>query len=128
MRIIAAAATAFTLALCCSIGGVAAPASDGQQIFRYDTFGDEQLWTGFLRMHEAIAKVPPTTALAVGLKVDVDALPPAVIDAIKAGQVDLTNPAVTVELLRLNAVVGVRGSVSDTGELTSVGITCAMCN
>ena len=128
MRIIAAAATAFTLALCCSIGGVAAPASDGQQIFRYDTFGDEQLWTGFLRMHEAIAKVPPTTALAVGLKVDVDALPPAVIDAIKAGQVDLTNPAVTVELLRLNAVVGVRGSVSDTGELTSVGITCALCH
>jgi mono/diheme cytochrome c family protein len=128
MRIIAAAATAFTLALCWSMGGVAAPAADGRQIFRYDTFGDEQLWTGFLRMHEAIAKVPPTTALAVGLKVDVDALPPAVVDAIKAGQVDLTNPAVTVELLRLNAVVGVRGSVSDTGELTSVGITCALCH
>ena len=128
MRIIAAAATAFTLALCWSIGGVAAPAADGRQIFRYDTFGDEQLWTGVLRMHEAVAKVPPTTALAVGLKVDVDALPPAVIDAIKAGQVDLTNPAVTVELLRLNAVVGVRGSVSDTGELTSVGITCALCH
>lgn len=128
MRIIAAAATAFTLALCWSMGGVAAPAADGRQIFRYDTFGDEQLWTGVLRMHEAIAKVPPATALAVGLKVDVDALPPAVIDAIKAGQVDLTNPAVTVELLRLNAVVGVRGSVSDTGELTSVGITCALCH
>src|SRR4029079_10404958 len=79
-------------------------------------------------MHEAISKVPPMTALAVGLKVDVDALPPAVVDAIKAGQVDLTNPAVTVELLRLNAVVGVRGSVSDTGELTSVGITCALCH
>ena len=128
MRIIAAAATAFTLASCWSVGGVAAPAADGRQIFRYDTFGDEQLWTNVLRMHEAVAKVPPTTALAVGLKVDVDALPPAVIDAIKAGQVDLTNPAVTVELLRLNAVVGVRGSVSDSGELTSVGITCALCH
>lgn len=128
MRIIAAAATAFTLALCASIGGAAAPGADGRQIFRYDTFGDEQLWTTVLRMHEAVAKVPPATALAVGLKVDVDALPPAVIDALKARKIDLTNPAVTVELLRLNAVVGLRGEVSDTGELTSVGITCALCH
>ena len=128
MRIIAAAATAFTIALAWSVGGVAAPAADGRQIFRYDTFGDEQLWTGVLRMHEAVAKVPPTTALAFGLKVDVDSLPASLIDALKAGKVDLTNPAVTVELLRLNAVVGVRGIVSNTGELTSVGITCALCH
>jgi len=101
---------------------------DGQAIFRYDTFGDEQLWTDVLRMHEVIATVPPTTALAVGLKVDVEALPPDIIAALRAGQVDLTNPAVTVELLRLNAVVGVRGKVNDTGELTSVGITCALCH
>src|SRR6478672_9168684 len=100
MRTIAAAATAFTLALCWSLGGVAAPAADGRQIFRYDTFGDEQLWTGVLRMHEAVANVPPTTALAVGLKVDVDALPASTIDALKAGKVDLTSPAVTVELVR----------------------------
>src|SRR5687768_14010649 len=72
----------------------------GRQIFRYDTFGDEQLWTDVLRMHEVIATVPPATALAVGLKVDVEALPPAVIAALQAGQVDLTNPAVTVELIR----------------------------
>lgn len=101
---------------------------DGQAIFRYDTFGDEQLWTDVLRMHEVIATVPPTTALAVGLKVDVDALPPHIIAALRAGQVDLTNPAVTIELLRLNAVVGVRGKVSETGQLTSVGITCALCH
>jgi hypothetical protein len=100
----------------------------GRQIFRYDTFGDEQLWTDVLRMHEVVANVPPVTALAVGLKVDVDALPPAVIEAIKAGQVDLTNPAVTVELLRLNAVVGVQGTVDDRKQLTSVGITCALCH
>ena len=101
---------------------------DGRRIFRYDTFGDEQLWTDVLRMHEVIATVPPATALAVGLKVDVDALPRGVIDALQAGQVDLTNPAVTVELLRLNAVVGVQGQVSETGQLTSVGITCALCH
>ena len=70
----------------------------------------------------------PATALAVGLKVDVDALPPAVIAALRAGKVDLTNPAVTIELLRLNAVVGVKGKVNDTGQLTSVGITCALCH
>jgi mono/diheme cytochrome c family protein len=101
---------------------------DGQQIFRYDTFGDEQLWTDVLRIHEVVATVPPATALAVGLKVDVEALPPAVIDALRAGRVDLTNPAVTVELLRLNAVVGVRGTVNDVGQLSSVGITCALCH
>lgn len=101
---------------------------DGQAIFRYDTFGDEQLWTDVLKMHDVIATVPPTTALAVGLKVDVEALPRALIAALRAGQVDLTNPAVTVELLRLNAVVGVRGAVSDSGQLTSLGITCAFCH
>ena len=101
---------------------------DGRRIFRYDTFGDEQLWTDVLRMHEVIATVPPATALAVGLKVDVEALPRGVIEALTAGQVDLNDPAVTVELLRLNAVVGVRGKVNETGQLTSVGITCALCH
>jgi mono/diheme cytochrome c family protein len=101
---------------------------DGQSIFRYDTFGDEQLWTDVLRMHEVIATVPPATALAVGLKVDVDALPRKLMAALRAGQVDLSNPAITVELVRLNAVVGVRGTVNGAGQLTSVGITCALCH
>jgi mono/diheme cytochrome c family protein len=101
---------------------------DGQAIFRYDTFGDEQLWTNVLRMHEPIATVDPATALAVGLKVDVEALPPAVVAALRAGQVDLTSPAVTTELLRLNAVVGVQGKVDQMGQLTSVGVTCALCH
>ena len=102
--------------------------SDGQAIFRFDTFGDEQLWTKTLRMHEAVASVPPATALAVGLKVDVDALPPELIDALRAGQVDLTDPAVTIALLRLNAVVGLIGKVNDGGQLVSVGTTCALCH
>jgi mono/diheme cytochrome c family protein len=101
---------------------------DGRRTFRYDTFGDEQLWTDVLRMHEVIAGVPPATALAVGLKVDVEALPRGVMAALRAGRVDLADPAVTVELLRLNAVVGVRGKVSGTGQLESVGITCALCH
>jgi hypothetical protein len=100
---------------------------EGRQIFRYDTFGDEQFWTDVLQMHLAIATVTPATALAVGLKVDVEALPPELIAALQAGQVDLTDAAVTIELLRLNAVVGVRGTV-DAGQLTRVGITCALCH
>jgi len=101
----------------------------GQDIFRFDTFGDEQLWTDVLRMHEVIpAVVDPATALGVGLKVDVDALPPAIIDGLRAGAIDLTNPAVTVELLRLNAVVGLKGVVNDAGQLTKVGVTCALCH
>jgi mono/diheme cytochrome c family protein len=101
---------------------------EGQSIFRFDTFGDEQLWTNVLRMHEVIPAVDPATALAVGLKVDVEALPKAVVDALRARQIDLSDPAVTVELLRLNAVVGVKGSVDAQGHLTTVGITCALCH
>ncbi len=100
----------------------------GRAIFRFDTFGDEQLWTGFLRMHEPIAKLSPKQALAVGLKVDLDALPPAVVAALKADLVNLDDPAVTLTLLRANAVVGVKGRVNAAGALTSVGITCALCH
>jgi hypothetical protein len=100
----------------------------GRQIFRYDTFGDEQLWTGVLRLHEPIATLSPRAALRVGLKVDVEALPKAVVAALQAGQVNLDDPAVTLTLLRANAVVGVRGVVSDAGALTRVGITCALCH
>ena len=128
-----AAAFAIGLVLFTGLGSSAgehgkAQAEDGKQIFRYDTFGDEQFWTDVLRMEEAIATVSPATALAVGLKVDIDALPRRIIAALRAGQVDLTNPAVTIELLRLNAVVGVQGKVSSTGQLTRVGITCALCH
>ena len=63
-------------------------------------------------MHEPIATLTPRQALGVGLKVDLDALPPAVVAALKAGQVDLDDPAVTLTLLRANAVVGVKGRVN----------------
>lgn len=105
----------------------AANVREGQQIFRFDTFGSEQLWTDTLRLHEAVETVSPRTALSVGLKVDVEALPPAIVEAIRAGQVDLDDPAITLALLQLDAVVGVRGTVTD-GRLTSIGITCALCH
>ena len=56
----------------------------GRHIFRFDTFGDQAFWGGSLKLHQAIEGskfggvgpgVSPTTALAVGLKVDVDTLP-----------------------------------------------------
>jgi len=100
---------------------------DGRQTFRFDTFGDEHLWTDTLRLHEVIAKsVDPTTALSVGLKVDSDALPPGLLKS-----ADLKSPATTVALLKLEAVVGVKGTVvSENGKdtLTRVGITCALCH
>jgi len=104
----------------------------GRDIFRFDTFGDEAFWTDTLRMHEVIAAaVDPVTALSVGLKVDADALPSAVVKGIKDGSVDLTSPATTIALLKLNAVVGVIGTVENVGgtdRLTRVGITCALCH
>jgi mono/diheme cytochrome c family protein/cytochrome c5 len=109
-----------------------AQVAQGQQIFRFDTFGDEAQWTDKLRMHEVIATaVDPTTALSVGLKVDSEALPAAVVDGIRNGTVDLKSPATTVTLLKLNAVVGVKGTVESVGgkdTLTRVGITCALCH
>jgi mono/diheme cytochrome c family protein len=137
MRLIGLASAVFMLTVTMALSGLIpvkaaedehGARADGRAIFRYDTFGDEQLWTNVLRMHEPIATVPPATALAVGLKVDVEALPPAIVAALRAGQVDLTNPAVTRELLRLDAVVGVKGKVDQNGQLTSVGITCALCH
>jgi hypothetical protein len=99
-------------------------AIDGRNVFRYDTFGDEQLWTDKLRMHEVISTaVDPLTALSVGLKVDSEALPPGILDT-----ADLTSPATTVALISLNAVVGVQGKVDADGHLVEVGITCALCH
>ena len=109
----------------------------GRQIFRFDTFGDEDFWGGTLGLHKAIAGerlggigpgVSPRTALAVGLKVDAQALPQPVIQSLKRGRVDLDDPAVTVDLLRLNAVVGVTGMFDDAGRLQSMGIQCALCH
>ncbi|HET9986242.1 MAG TPA: hypothetical protein VFQ38_21765 [Longimicrobiales bacterium] len=107
-------------------------AAQGKQIFRYDTFGDEVFWTDTLRHHEVIEhSVSPEMALQVGLKVDADALPQSVKDALKAGKVDLKSPATTVTLLKLNAVVGLKGTVRTVGgrdTLTRLGITCALCH
>jgi mono/diheme cytochrome c family protein len=140
MRLVSAATVIYVIATAFVLSGSTAALTqqagasedakrrEGQEIFRYDTFGDEQLWTDVLRMHEALRTVDPATALAVGLKVDVDALPASVIAALRAGQIDLKNPAVTTTLLGLNAVVGVKGTVDGAGRLTSVGITCALCH
>jgi mono/diheme cytochrome c family protein len=103
---------------------------DGKWIFRFDTFGSEQLWTDVLQMQHVIAdNVSPATALSVGLKVDVEALPRSITDALEAGEVDLTDPAVTIQLLKLNAVVGLVGNVVGANDtLASVGVTCALCH
>lgn len=110
----------------------AALIEQGKQIFRHDTFGDEAQWTDTLRMHEVIsAAVDPVTALSVGLKVDAQALPAAVVQGIRDGSIDLRSTATTIALLKLDAVVGLKGTV-DTIDgkdvLTRVGITCALCH
>jgi hypothetical protein len=111
--------------------------SEGRQIFRYDTFGDEEFWGKTLRLHEAIngkqnggigSGVSPQLALEVGLKVDSEALPSNVKNQIKNGQIDLKNPKSTIALLKLNAVVGMKGFFDSQGNLKSVGVTCALCH
>src|SRR5215472_3257983 len=109
----------------------------GRQVFRFATFDDESFWGDQLKLHQAIegAKlggvgggVSPKTALAVGLKVDVDALPSSLIEQLKQGKVDLDDPAVTLALLKLNSVLGVTGFFNADGSLKSMGIQCALCH
>jgi hypothetical protein len=108
----------------------------GRQVFRFNTFGDEDFWGGALRLHEAIAGeanggvgagVSPAAALELGLKVDVEALPHRLREQLRRGDVNLNDPAVTVALLKLNAVLGVKGFFTN-GTLQSIGITCALCH
>src|SRR5215203_3871169 len=107
-------------------------ATQGKDIFRFETYGDESFWTDTLRIHEVITSaVDPMTALSVGLKVDAEALPAEVVQGIKDGKISLTSPATTVALLKLKAVVGVVGQVETINgkdTLTRVGITCALCH
>ena len=101
--------------------------ADGKQIFRFDTFGDEAFWGDQLRLHETVRTLSPKQALGLGLKVDVDALPREVVDALRKGKVDLDDPAVTGVLLKEDAVLGVKGFF-DGGTLKSIGLTCALCH
>ncbi|MEP7327301.1 MAG: c-type cytochrome [Gemmatimonadota bacterium] len=105
-------------------GVVEGTVSEGQQIFRFDTFGDEQFWTDTLHLNRVVETgVDPTTALKVGLKVDAEVLPPGLL-----GQVDLKSPATTVALLKLNAVVGLQATVDADNHITRLGVTCALCH
>lgn len=108
------------------------PIDAGQRTFRFETFGNEKFWTDTARMHEVVQQsVSPATALKVGLKVDAEAIPADVATAIKEGRVDLNDPATTITLLKLNAVVGLKGTVSVVNgkdSLVGLGITCALCH
>jgi hypothetical protein len=111
---------------------------EGRETFRFETFGDEDFWGGQLGLHRAIAGrmlggvgpglTPADAVGTIGLKVDSDALPPGAVHGIEQGQVDLDDPSSTIELLRMDAVVGVKGVFDESGMLSSVGITCALCH
>src|SRR5712664_840835 len=146
-RLAIAYAACFALVGCKSSGS--APPSDpaksaadlvideGRQTFRFETFGDEAFWGDTLQIHKAIegsasggtgAGVSPRVALSVGLKVDSDVLPSSLVSGIKAGTVNLDDPATTVQLLEMSAVVGVKATSNGAGGLASIGITCALCH
>jgi hypothetical protein len=110
---------------------------EGRKTFRFDTFGSEAFWGDTLQLHKAIAGeknggvgpgVSPKTALSVGLKVDADALPDSLKKQLKAGKVNLDDPATTIALLKLNAVVGVTAFANPDGSVKSMGIQCAFCH
>jgi hypothetical protein len=131
MRLIGATATVFVVMLFLIISGFGPAAGaqqlNGRDIFRFDTFGDEQLWTDTLHLHEALETVTPAAALGLGLKVDADALAPPVVRALQSGTLNVNDPRVTRRLLDMNAVVGVVARIADD-HIKSVGITCALCH
>src|SRR5262245_37003038 len=147
--VLAAATTAIVLAQPVAVREVVRPGSqqvdadamtmirEGRQTFRHDTFGDEAFWGDALQLHQAVAGqklggigpgLSPKAALGVGLKVDADVIPADLAQRIKQGRVDLDDPATTVALLKLNAVVGVKAFADERGGVKSVGITCAICH
>lgn len=110
---------------------------DGRKTFRFDTFGDQTFWGDMLKLHLAVegsrfggvgAGLSPRAALALGLKVDVDALPENLVQQIKKGAVNLDDPANTLTLLKANAVLGLTGFFNSSGALQSIGIQCALCH
>src|SRR5215470_16817699 len=110
---------------------------EGRKTFRYDTFGSEAFWGDALQLHKAIAGernggvgpgVSPKTALSVGLKVDADVLPNALKKQLAAGKVNLDDPATTIALLKLNAVVGVTAFTNPDGSIKGMGIQCSFCH
>jgi hypothetical protein len=114
-----------------------ASSAEGRRTFRFDTFADQDFWGGTLQLHKAIEGsrfggvgpgISPRTALARGLKVDVDALPQELQEQLKHGRINLDDPGVTLALLKLNAVVGLTGFANSRGGLDSVGIQCALCH
>ncbi len=111
--------------------------AEGKNVFRFDAFGDEAFWSGLLHLDKAILGanlggfgpgVSPNTALAVGLKVDAQALPASVVAGINNGTISLDSPSTTVALIRLNAVLGVKGNFDAEGNMISMGLTCASCH
>ena len=119
------------------LGNADAMLDEGRQTFRFDTFGDEAFWGDQLQLHRAIEGarfggvgdgLSPKAALSLGLKVDVDALPGQILGALRSGRANLDDPAITLALLKANAVVGVTGFFNGDGSLKSVGIQCALCH
>ena len=109
----------------------------GRQIFRFDTFGDQAFWGDMLKLHMAVEGAPfggvgpglsPRAALGAGLKIDVDAVPKDTAEQLKNARVNLDDPAVTLALLKANAVVGLTGFFNSGGSLDSIGIQCALCH
>jgi hypothetical protein len=135
---IALAGAAAVMSACGGDGGTtqaessdAALVAQGKEVFRFETFGDETQWTDSFRLHEVVGKTPPLAALLLGLKVDSEALPALVVQGIQNKSIDLANPATTVALLKLNAIVGLKGTVENingTDTLTRLGVTCALCH
>src|SRR4051794_34105465 len=110
---------------------------EGRKTFRFDTFGDQAFWGDMLRLHQAIEGaalggvgpgLSPRMALALGLKVDAQAIPHGLLEQIAAGRVNLDDAATTLALVKLQAVVGLTGFFNQNGSLQSVGIQCALCH
>ena len=98
--------------------------AEGEKTFRFETFGDDQVWTDTLHLHEVVEKsVDPTTALKVGLKVDADVLPAGLLE-----KVDLKSPATKVALLKMKAIVSLQATLDSNNHITRLGVTCALCH
>ena len=124
-------------------------AKAGQDVFRFETFGNEGFWTDAARMLQGMAdaKMTPKQTLEAGVQVDADAIPAELKEALaKELKTDLSpanaplmnDPATAVKLIEANAVIGfvpVHADGTRGGAMKlppagtdKVGVSCALCH
>ncbi|MDQ3516854.1 MAG: hypothetical protein M3466_00430 [Gemmatimonadota bacterium] len=109
----------------------------GREVFRFETFGNERFFTDALRLPAGMvaAAVTPRQLLALGVSIDIEAVPAAIRALLTSAPASvLDDPAMTIALINANSAVGLPikdsngDGVLDVTRGDKVGSSCALCH